>query len=241
MNAAPEIRPGRVAPASDDMAADAAAYVPLSPEGQDALAELINIGFGRTADSLSRLTGERVSLDPPRVAILSVDAIGQVLVDYAGAGSTLASVHQTFTGPIDGDAYLVLTHPGAVLLTALLDPAQDPDTGRLDASSREALTEVGNILLNACLGMFANLLEVRFTFAVPRLRIDSLGDLVAHLVLAEEADRPVRHAFVVHTGFRLRERAVQGYLITVLGVASVERLLAEVDRWMNRAAGGLSS
>ena len=41
-------------------------------------------------------------------------------------------------------------------------------TPNLDASGREVITEVGNIVLNACLGVFGNLLKVQVTFAVPR-------------------------------------------------------------------------
>ena len=41
----------------------------LSPVQQDALVELLNIGFGRAAASLSQLTGHRVLLDVPQVTL----------------------------------------------------------------------------------------------------------------------------------------------------------------------------
>ena len=41
----------------------------LTAVQRDALTELINIGFGRAAASLSRLTGYRVLLDVPSVSI----------------------------------------------------------------------------------------------------------------------------------------------------------------------------
>ena len=34
---------------------------------QDALVEVINIGFGRAAASLSKLTGQRVELEVPQI------------------------------------------------------------------------------------------------------------------------------------------------------------------------------
>ena len=44
----------------------------------------------------------------------------------------------------------------------------------IDASAREVLTEVGNILLNACLGTFGNMLKVQVSFSVPHLNLDTL-------------------------------------------------------------------
>ena len=44
---------------------------------QDALIELLNIGFGRAAASLSQLTGHRVLLEVPSVTI---HAVGDVAV-----------------------------------------------------------------------------------------------------------------------------------------------------------------
>ena len=80
----------------------------------------------------------------------------------------VASIHQVFGGPVAGDALLLLNHEGAVQLADLLTDGHAP-SNRLDESAREVLTEVGNILLNACLGMFGNLLDVHVSFSVPRL------------------------------------------------------------------------
>ena len=78
----------------------------------------------------------------------------------------------------------VAEHAGAMELTNLLvdEPIRTP---YLDESAREVLTEVGNILLNACLGMFGNLLQVHVSFSVPRLHLESLDALVANLITGE--------------------------------------------------------
>ena len=46
---------------------------------QDALVELLNIGFGRAAASLSQLTGHRVLLEVPQVTIHPIDELGEAL------------------------------------------------------------------------------------------------------------------------------------------------------------------
>jgi chemotaxis protein CheC len=105
---------------------------------------------------------------------------------------------------------------------------------RLDASAREAITEVGNILLNACLGTFGNLLDVKVSFALPRLHLESLDALLRSLSFAQTE---LRFAVMASTAFRVLHGAVTGYLVLVLGVSSLDRLLKAVEDWENRQLG----
>ena len=199
----------------------------LTDRQNDALAELINIAFSRTGAALSELTGQRVLLSPPSVSIHRTAELPRVLAKFIPG--EVASVHQVFAGPVAGDALLLLNYDGAMELTNLLIDEPIPDF--LDESAREVLTEVGNILLNACLGMFGNLLRVHVSFSVPRLHLESLDDLVASLLTGED-DR--RYALVVSTAFQVRDSAVSGFLVMALSVASLDRLLSEVDEWEGR-------
>jgi chemotaxis protein CheC len=197
----------------------------LTSVQQDALVELLNIGFGRAGASLSQLTGHRVILEVPSVTVHEIaelsTALQQVIRDE------VATVHQIFSGPVSGDALLVLDHHGASRLKELLtdEPALPL---AIDASAREVLTEVGNILLNACLGTFGNLLKVQVSFSIPRLNLETLGRVIESLRVNNEG---VRYALVVHAGFRLRDREVKGYLIIVLSVSSLDRLVRAVEQW----------
>jgi chemotaxis protein CheC len=197
----------------------------LTAEQKDALTELINIGFGRAAASLSRLTGHRVQLEVPQVMMCPVGELGDALRPYIDG--EIASVHQVFSGPVGGDALLVLDQRSAGILKELLtsEPALPLS---IDASAREVIAEVGNILLNACLGMFGNLLKVQVSFAVPHVTLEGLEALVASVMVERQE---LRYALVVHAGFRLKNSSITGYLIIVLSVASVDRLLRAVDTW----------
>ncbi len=197
----------------------------LSAYQQDALTELINIGFGRAAASLSKLTGHRVILEVPKIGTYEIGEVAGILSPVLGPD--IASVHQIFSGPVSGDALLILDYQAAAMLKELLtdEPALPLP---YDASAREALTEVGNILLNACLGTFGNLLKVQVSFSVPRLTLESLSGVLKSLAVEQEE---LRYAIVIHAAFRLRDGAVTGYLVMVLGVASLDRLLRTLDSW----------
>jgi chemotaxis protein CheC len=197
----------------------------LTPVQLDALVELLNIGFGRAAASLSQLTGHRVLLDVPQVTLHEIDDVGEALERVVRGH--VASVHQIFTGPVGGDALLILDEAGAAILKELLtnEPALPLS---IDASAREVITEVGNILLNACLGTFGNLLKVQVSFSVPHLSIENVGAVLESLRVNHQG---IRYALVVHAAFRLRDTQVTGYLMIVLSVASLDRLIRAIEDW----------
>lgn len=198
---------------------------------QDALIELLNIGFGRAGAALSELTGHRVVLEVPEVSIHPIEDLAPALRE--ATSEDVASVHQIFSGPVAGDALLILNHTAAGILKQLLtdEPALPL---AVDASAREVLTEVGNILLNACLGTFGNLLEVQVSFSVPRISLDTLHGVLQSLTIGREG---LRYALVVHAGFRLRDAEVRGVLVIVLSVASLDKLIRAVEVWEQREGG----
>jgi len=199
--------------------------VRLTERQSDALSELINIAFARTGAALSELTGHRVVLNPPAVAVYRTEELRSALGKFVPGD--VASIHQVFAGPVAGDALLLLNYAGAVQLTDLLTDGDKP-SNYLDESAREVLTEVGNILLNACLGMFGNLLNVHVTFSVPRLHLETLDEL---LVSITSNKTELHYALVVYTAFQIRDSSVKGFLVIVLSVESLDRLIQEVDAW----------
>ena len=90
----------------------------LTAVQEDALIELLNIGFGRAGASLSQLTGHRVLLEVPHVSIHPVEELGAALERVIS--SDAASVHQIFSGTVSGDALLILDQSGASILKELL-------------------------------------------------------------------------------------------------------------------------
>ena len=203
----------------------------LTADQQDAVTELVNISFSRTAAALSELTGNRVELSVPDVAAYPIRDLEPALARFVRG--EVATVHQIFGGPVAGDAFLLLEVEGAAKLVALLTDAEAP-TRKMGVSDREVLAEVGNILLNACLGVFGDLLQVRFTFAVPRLQLESLGSMLASLLVGRDE---LRHALLVGTRFAVRASDVTGCLVLVLGVTSMEKFLAGVEAWAERSVG----
>lgn len=204
----------------------------LTDDQRDALTELVNIAFSRTAAALSELTGNRVELSVPTVSNHPIEELETALGKYVKG--EVATIHQIFGGPVAGDAFLLLDVDGAGRLVGLLTDAEAP-TRQMGASAKEVLSEVGNILLNACLGVFGDLLHVRFTFAVPRLQLETLGSMLGSLVVEKDE---LRHALLIGARFGIRASNVTGCLLLVLGLTSMARFVATVESWADQEAGG---
>lgn len=202
----------------------------LTDDQKDAITELVNIAFSRTAAALSELTGNRVELAVPEVSAHPMGGLLPALGKFVRGD--VATVHQIFGGPVSGDAFLLLDIEGAARLVDLLTDAGAP-TGQMGASAREVLAEVGNILLNACLGVFGDLLQVRFTFAVPRLHLEALGSMLGSLVIDRDE---LRHALLVGARFRVRGSEVTGCMVLVLGITSLDLFVRAIEEWAERVA-----
>jgi chemotaxis protein CheC len=202
----------------------------LSSSQKDTLTELINIGYARAAGALSDLTGHRISLAVPEVAIHEVEKITPLLQEVIEGEIT--SVNQFFGGSITGNAILLLDKAAALLLNRLL--TDRPQITALDESAREVIVEVGNIVLNACLGVFGNLLQVQVSFSVPHLQVDDVEHIMRSVRIQ---DQTFDYALMIHTRFHLRASDVSGYLVIILGVTSLERVLSELRKWEERELG----
>lgn len=201
----------------------------LTETQHDALTELINISYARAAGALSQLTGYRIGLEVPHAAIYPVNEVSARLKQSLQGQVT--AVSQIFSGSVSGNAMMLLDESAASVICKLLleDVAGFSDwAGDWPEESREVITELGNILLNACLGTFGNLLKVHVSFSVPSLQINAVDSVLKSTVVAGDA---LSHGLLIQTRFHLRDANIFGYLVIILGVTSLDRLVAGLDDW----------
>lgn len=191
----------------------------LTDAQKDAIAELVNIGFGRAASALSMLVGQRVILEVPQVTIRRVDELQSSL--SALSRGEITSVHQVFDGLVCGNAMLLLDNESAATLVDLLNGGEGK-AHPLTEKDHETLIETGNILLNAFIGSFGNLLKVHVSFAVPHLRLDSLKKMIETLLVENQE---VEFAMIVRVHFWLVKGDVSGHVVLVMGIQSMDALL----------------
>jgi chemotaxis protein CheC len=201
------------------------------PAGQrDALREMINIGYGRAAASLSDLISERITLEVPQVDVYFLDEILEAL--HQIYHDDVWSVHQIFSGTMKGQAIFVLDKQSATALAAAI--LRRNESGADDHEAQEALCEAGNIVLQAALGVCGDLLRVHVRFAAPNLKTKSIAVLLQSAVIEETG---LEYALLVRTRFRILSRQVTGYMVVILGIDSFNQLLAAVQAWEEQSTG----
>jgi chemotaxis protein CheC len=198
----------------------------LSELELDALTELVNIGVSRAASSLGAMVGEQVLLSVPSVVIVSrsraADLIGGTRQDQ------LVAVRQAFHGDVSGRALLIFPEKNSLELVRAVAGERLSLEDILDLE-HEALAEIGNIILNACIATVANLLERSLTMSLPEIvRGDSDGLFDLGAAIADDV------VLFVHINFSLKGHRIMGYVAMVMDFASLNSLKELVAEFIRR-------
>ncbi|MDD2558413.1 MAG: hypothetical protein PHH87_08985, partial [Desulfuromonas sp.] len=103
-------------------------------------------------------------LSVPFLTMLSASKAATLI--QAPAHKDVSSVRQSFSGPFSGTAILIFPEENSVdLIRTLIDNSFPLET--LGELEQDSLLEIGNIVLNACLGSFANLMQKEIEFNLP--------------------------------------------------------------------------
>lgn len=194
----------------------------------DALTELANIGVSRAAASLRQLVGEQVLLSVPSLSILSrAEAAKLVSQDNA---HLLVAVRQAFHGEFSGRAVLIFPEFNSLELVRAVagDHLTLQDIAELE---HEALAEIGNIILNSCMGTIANLLERNLTMSLPEILRGQGQDFFD---LSTSMDQDV--VLFIHINFTLHGRKISGYVALVMDLPSLTALKQLVADFIRRSA-----
>jgi chemotaxis protein CheC len=194
----------------------------IDEKALDSIRELINIGVGRAAGMLNEMTGCTIQLRVPVVRVVTIDELSRA--EEIRAEDTLSTVALSFDGPLSGLSALAFPPESAAALVLLLsgEPAESLE---LDALRIETLNEVGNIVINSVMGSIANILEQHFTYTLPRYQE------IPILTLARSASPrcPEERVILAETHFTLENREIEGSILLILEVGSLESLLAAIQ------------
>ncbi|MFO7831567.1 MAG: chemotaxis protein CheC [Desulfuromonadaceae bacterium] len=149
----------------------------LSDAEQDALQELFNIGMGRAAASLERMLGTEICLSVPFLSMISPSRAATFI--ETPEHSEVSTVRQSFSGPFAGTALLIFPEGNCIdLIRTLVDDSVPLES--LGELEQDSLLEIGNIVLNACLGSFANLMRKEIEFELPTFLRGSCRNLLSN-------------------------------------------------------------
>lgn len=193
--------------------------IKLSDMEIDALTEMVNIGVGRAANSLSDIIGEHVLLKVPHVRVFPLDNLSDALSVFEE--DKHASVLQAFHGDFTGTSALVFPPESAVRLVSALTGGEI-DSPTLDAVRSGTLVEIGNIVINAILGTMGNMLGSSFVFSLPEYReIRNIMDFIS-------GDSPRKEKGLImlaEANFNISTLEINGFIFIVFKLESIKHLI----------------
>ena len=206
--------------------------IELSELEHDTISELINIGVGRAASSLSEMVEQPVELTVPSISFVERFSESEL----ANAPTEVVSaVSQRFQGPFTGEAMLVFPEVRSLELVRSLLKVDVPLDSLTDLE-QEALMEVGNIILNACLGSISNVLGEPINCSMPTFRKRETRALLDDdLTQANAGTHPV--LMILHVQFMLRQNDIDGYVLFVMDLESIQMLRELVRRFLANSLG----
>jgi chemotaxis protein CheC len=203
--------------------------IDLTEERRDALTELLNIGFGRSIASLAEMLRIYIQISVPSVRVVQPHEIADMLAQSEVGQAEVTLIQQSFRGEFNGEAVLALPGRGGHALSRMLkiDCGFSPDM-EPDKLHMEVLLEIGNILIGACLGKFAEILNILLSFNPPQIFQDSIQlDR-----LKQAVSFPDYGALLILTRFQLQKDEVTGYMFIFINSDFLETLFQAVDRFL---------
>lgn len=193
----------------------------LTPDQEDTIKELFNIGAGHAAGALSELTHCHIELSIPSIQIVKFSDLKQGH-ERLGTGD-YASVRMHFKGFMEGSAALVFPPESALKLIAAVseDETATPD---MDSLKSGVLTEIGNIIISQILSVISNTFQQRLEYSVPFY----VEGPIAHMV--EAHDSPEEMAImIIDTMFNIKELKITGDVILFLKISELANFVETVE------------
>ena len=189
----------------------------------DALTELFNLGVGQAASAFSQIAGDTVLLTVPHVRIMTHRELSQYLGE--GGSAAVSAVRQRYSGAINSEAVLMFPAERGLQLVQMMVGGELP-LDQLAEMEQEALSEIGNILLNSVMASVADALQIQLDGSLPTVELSHVDSV---LNSQHEAGGAV---LMIDIQFEVAAREVKGLLAFLLDVPSQDALEQLIARFV---------
>ena len=193
-------------------------------EAVDTIREVINIGIGEAANSLSELIGNRVQIRVPDIRILDlVDVPAYIQSEMEDVGICIS---QNFHGLITGRVLLTYSRECSVSLVNRLY-GQTRATLSLTNADIATLQEVGNIIMVSCISAISNMIEGRIVFYMPEVTTN-----VSNGYFQKLADdlKDFEKCIILKNDMTIKEDDIHGYIFIILTFQAFQLATQKLSR-----------
>lgn len=204
--------------------------VNLTELENDALVEIFNIGVGHAAAAMSEIVNEEVTMSVPSISFLN-RADAAALLGGKKDGERICGVSQHYEGAFDTQAILMFPEDKSLEIVRLMVGDAMP-LQELTEMEQEAMSEIGNIILNSCVGTLANIFERELHGSLPLYHVGTSAEIMASF-----GDQDDAVVLMLHIDFILETHQIHGYVAFVLDVSALHDLKEQVNRYLAKVMG----
>ena len=204
--------------------------VNLSELENDALVEIFNIGVGHAAAAMSEIVNEEVTMSVPSITFLD-RAEAAALLGSKRDGERICGVSQHYDGAFATEAILMFPEDKSLEIVRLMVGDSMP-LDQLTEMEQEAMSEIGNIILNSCVGTLANLFDSELHGSLPVYHVGTSAEILS--VCNEQGNDVV---LMLHIDFVLSKHQIHGYVAFVLDLSALHDLKQQVSHYLAKVLG----
>ena len=203
--------------------------VTLSELQHDALVEIFNIGVGHAARSMSEIVNEEVTMSVPSISFLNRTDAAAMLGNKKG--ERVCGISQHYEGAFSTEAILMFPEDKSLDIVRLMVGESVP-LKELTEMEQEAMSEIGNIILNSCIGTLANIFSQELSGSLPVYHVGTSEEILS--ATGGQADNIV---LMLHIDFILETHQIHGYVAFILDLTALHDLTEQIDRYLAKAMG----
>ena len=201
--------------------------IEITSAQRDALKEIGNVGMSKAAKQLSTLLNGHIEISIPEINLLGIDKI------HADSlfpnDEILAYVCQDLSKDLVGKAILVFHREHTTLLTqSVIGAAPKMTEKEVRACEREAMIEIGNIIISSCMSAIVNMLSCEVKLSVPKYDEAKIGSLMETQM--KDIDEKTSEIILIETALDAAGNDISGKLLLMLTKDSIDCLFMHLKK-----------
>ncbi len=186
----------------------------LTMEQRRKLEHIAELGANNAADTLSKFTAQDFTVSSPRVSLLPIKRIFELVEDE---DEIVSFSVMEFNGEISGAIALVLSPKSVINLLKIVDDEEINSMDDLTEMSFSVLKETGNIILGAFINAISNFFHTAILPDVPDVAVEnyaSILDSFSTIIYGDKFDSLLLFETVLAT--KKSEKNIDAFLLFFL-------------------------
>ncbi|EOQ89022.1 CheC-like family protein [Leptospira yanagawae serovar Saopaulo str. Sao Paulo = ATCC 700523] len=183
---------------------------------RDSLCELFNISLGSAAKLMSEMIADEILLTVPTLKLITKSEARNF---ENLSKQEVCTVEQKFVGDIGKGSAFLLFHKSSSLEIVKMMMKDYVALNEVSQFEKDALVEIGNIILNAILSNLAKMSNYHIETNVPEFFSGKYEDLLLNRDPNED-----NSILLVFIDYQLKGKEIKGYIFFILNFDSIKNL-----------------